>query len=60
MKKRWCVEVSQNQWEYTGYVFIKAINVKKISKDTVSADGLEIMFDEVINEPYIYLENKPI
>ena len=53
MKKKWCIEISQNGWEYTGYAYIKAENVKKILKNTVIADNIKIEFDEDIKEPYI-------
>lgn len=51
--RTWCVEISQNGWEYTGYANIKCKECKKIDDKKVIADGIEIEFDEEINEPYV-------
>ena len=48
MKKRWTIEVSQNDWEYIGTVTITAIKAEQINDTTVLADGIEIKFDEEI------------
>jgi len=51
--RTWRVEISQNGWEYTGYANIKCKECKKIDDNKVLADGIEIEFDEEINEPYV-------
>jgi len=51
--RTWCVEISQNGWEYTGYANIKCKECKKVDDKKVMADGIEIEFDEEINEPYV-------
>lgn len=48
--KKWKIEISQNGWEYSGWVFIKAVNLVKIDERTIVADGIEIRFDEWIGE----------
>ncbi len=48
MKKQWTIEVSQNGWEYSGFVTITAIKVEQINDTTVVADGVVIDFDEEI------------
>ena len=53
MKKNWVVCVSQNSWEYCGYVNIKAIECKRLTKKSIIADGVEIEFDEEFDDPYI-------
>ena len=50
---KWTVEISQNGWEYTGWVMITAKKVERIGEDTILADGIRIQFDEEIREPYI-------
>lgn len=52
MKKQKII-ISQNRWEYTGYAIIKAKEVIKLSDNSISADGIEIAFDEEIEEPEI-------
>ena len=51
--RTWCVEISQNDWEYIGYANIKCKECKKVDDKTVLADGVEIKFDEEIREPYV-------
>lgn len=51
--KTWTIEISQNDWEYKGYAIIKAKDVVKVSDNYIIADGIEIEFDEEINEPKI-------
>lgn len=48
--KKWKIEISQNCWEYSGWVFIKAANLVKTGHKTIVADGVEIKFDEWIGE----------
>ena len=48
--KKWKIEISQNCWEYSGWVFIKAANLVKTGHKTIVADGVEIEFDEWIGE----------
>ena len=52
-KRTWCIEISQNGWEYTGTATIKSKECVKVDDRTVLADGIEIEFDEEINEPYV-------
>ena len=58
-KKKWIVTVSQNGWEYTGWVKITAESVKKLPNinkhgidegKKILADGVEIEFDEPIGD----------
>lgn len=51
--RTWCVKISQNGWEYTGYAKIKCKKCKKIGDKKVMADGIEIEFDEEIKDPYV-------
>ena len=54
MKENWVVEISQNGWEYTGYIYFEAIKAKKTSRNSIIIDdNFTITFDEEINEPYI-------
>jgi len=48
--KEWTIIVSQNGWEYSGYVTIKANKVERVGDGnrTILADGVEIEFDEEI------------
>lgn len=48
--KQWTIVVSQNNWEYSGYVTIKANKVERVGDGnrTILADGVEIEFDEEI------------
>lgn len=48
--KTWKIIVSQNSWEYSGWVTIKADKVERLnnSSTTILADGIEIEFDEEI------------
>jgi len=48
--KQWTIIVSQNGWEYSGYVRIKANKVDRVGDGnmTILADGVEIEFDEAI------------
>lgn len=48
MKKIWTIVVSQNGWEYSGWVNITAVEVRQISYKKIIADGVEIEFDEEI------------
>lgn len=51
--KKWRIVISQNGWEYEGYAIIKAKEVTKNSEKSIIADGVEIEFDEEIEEPEI-------
>ena len=42
------IEISQNNWEYTGRCIITAKELKQIDDFTVKADGVTIEFDEEI------------
>jgi hypothetical protein len=53
VKKEWMIEISQNGWEYMGHACIKAKKCEKISEKIIIADGVEIIFDEEINNPYV-------
>lgn len=46
--KKYTLEVSQNGWEYTGFVYITAKDVTKINGKTILVDGVVIEFDEEI------------
>jgi len=48
--KNWKIIVSQNAWEYSGWVTIKANKVERVGDGnrTILADGVEIEFDEEI------------
>lgn len=48
MKRDWIIIVSQNGWEYSGWVKITAVEVKQISKNKIVADGIEMEFDEEV------------
>lgn len=50
--RNWCVEISQNGWEYTGYAYIRCKECIKIADNKILADGIEIEFDEEVNAPY--------
>jgi hypothetical protein len=45
---KWNVQVSQNCWEYSGWVEISADKLVKVDDLTVIADGVVIKFDEEI------------
>jgi len=49
---KWVIEISQNGWEYAGWIKIEAEKVERIGEDTILADGIRIQFDEEIREPY--------
>lgn len=50
---KYCIEISQNGWEYTGYTWITCNKISKTGDKTVLIDGkYEIKFDEEIKEPY--------
>jgi len=49
--KKYYIEISQNGWEYTGWVSIKCNKIKKTGEKTINADDVEIEFDEEIKEP---------
>lgn len=48
MKKKWRIEVSQNGWEYSGWVLVTASELSKVGEKTMIADGVIIEFDEDI------------
>jgi len=54
MKQKWHIQVSQNGWEYTGYVVITAVSVEKTVEKTIVADGIEIEFDEEVGDVCLY------
>ena len=47
-KKAYTIEVSQNGWEYSGFVTITCFVLNKVSDTEVLADGISIEFDEEI------------
>jgi len=50
---KYTVEISQNGWEYVGFVFIEATALTKHQDDAndfLVADGVKISFDEAIGE----------
>jgi hypothetical protein len=51
--KKWKIVISQNGWEYEGYVIIKAEIVERFedSNKAILADGVYIEFDEQIRDP---------
>lgn len=54
---KWSVEISQNDWEYSGYAIITANKVEKIGNMKLLADGVEIEFDEEITQPELYRDD---
>jgi hypothetical protein len=48
--KKYRIEISQNDWEYTGYAYIKANTITKISERIIIVDTIEIEFDEAIGD----------
>lgn len=65
--KEWKIIVSHNEWEYERHVIIKANKIERVGDNnrTILADGVEIEFDEEIEDPklnnkkmYIYFYNK--
>ena len=50
MKNKWVVEISQNGWEYTGFVTITADVVTKTGEKSLLADGVDMEFDEEIGQ----------
>lgn len=47
--KEFIIEVSQNSWEYTGYITINCNEIVKLDDETIMADGVTIKFDEDFN-----------
>jgi hypothetical protein len=47
-KKTWTVTFSENEWEYTGALYVEAHNVEQISDKIIMADGVQIEIDEEI------------
>lgn len=50
MKSKYKLEISQNDWEYTGYVIISAFELVQTGWNSVLADGVSIEFDEAIGK----------
>lgn len=49
--KRFKIEISQNDWEYTGFAWITCNTIKKISDKSVLIDGTHTLkFDEEIGD----------
>ena len=48
--KTWCISYSQNDWEYTGHIYIEASDITLINETTIEADGVKITFDEEIGD----------
>lgn len=46
--KNYQVELSENGWEYTGYISIDADDVKQIDKNKLIVNGALIEFDEEV------------
>ena len=46
--KKWHIEISQNGWEYTGWITFFADEVTRVSEDTLLVDGNQMKFDEEI------------
>jgi hypothetical protein len=46
------IEYEINGGEYTGYVMVECKSLKVLDARTVSADGVQIMVDEDIEEVY--------
>ncbi len=51
MKKKWRIEVSQNGWEYHGWVTFYADTVERKSDTILIVDGYEMEFDEKVLDP---------
>ena len=47
-KRKYVIEVSQNGWEYTGYVEFEAIKVEALSDKIIIVDGIKVSFDEQV------------
>ena len=56
MKKKWKVEVSQNGWEYTGWVTFYAETVERKASNILIVDGYEMVFDESVDDPMEVVE----
>lgn len=50
MKKIWAIKIEQNGGEYSGQVYITAEKVDQTDRFSIIADGIEIVFDEEIEE----------
>lgn len=50
--KKYILEVSQNGWEYTGFVTIECNDLRKGFEDnkTIYADNVKIVFDEEVEK----------
>lgn len=57
-KKVWGITISQNGWEYSGWIKLTASDVKKVAEDKIIVDGVLIEFVEEIKEPIVIEEIK--
>lgn len=48
LKKKWKIQVSQNGWEYSGWVLVTASTITLVGEKTILADGVLVEFDEEI------------
>lgn len=42
------VALSENGWEYTGYIHIEADSVEKVDNETLIINGARVVFDEEV------------
>lgn len=57
--KKFILEVAQNGGEYYGYTTIKGHSLEAVDNRKVIVDGVEISFDEYINEIKTIVDPKP-
>jgi len=55
--KIFVVDVSVNSWEHVLQIKIKATDVVKTNKNKILADGVELTFDEEVDEPMEEVED---